>query len=422
MSAEFVTSCIVFARERAQSTAISPTDTNFSDLSLVDDYASSASSDWPQYQVSKAEATFYYAGISPAPPKLVYRTGVTPWVKPTGLEAYRRLKQARGVFGHKLNVVWDDVGPKVRDLLSAQSVAWTSIDVVRFITDGDGDKKINGPVVIWVGVFPNSLGGEDAFTSSKDILDLLAINGITDVEVEYRESVYTPSVGPELLSSVSNLNNTVDVRGPLTTALGLQIAASDRQDAQGTMGLYLAEDSSSDKILGLTCRHVLFKADENANDDYVFAGSGAPRKNVQLLGTRAFAKLLDSIKMRIGGHGIDIQIYEEQIPKLQAKLEAGNEEAGQEIEETEILLGKARKAIVALEEFYKKVKSQWGPPKRRIIGHIRSSPGITFNAGPEGYTEDWGVFELDNSKFKAQFRGNFMDLGAFRLYIPGHLV
>ena len=117
------------------------------------------------------------------------------WVRPTGFESYRKLKQARGVFGHKLNVVWDDVGPKVRDLLSAQSVAWTSIDVVRFITSGDGDRKINGPVVIWVGVFPNSLRGEDAFTSSKDILDLLAINDITDVEVEYRESVYTPSGG-----------------------------------------------------------------------------------------------------------------------------------------------------------------------------------------------------------------------------------
>jgi hypothetical protein len=88
------------------------------------DDASSASSNPHRYEVSKAEAMFYYAGISPTPPKLVYRTGAdkTPWVKPTGQEAYRKLKQARGVFGHKLNDIWNDVGPKVRDLLIAQNI------------------------------------------------------------------------------------------------------------------------------------------------------------------------------------------------------------------------------------------------------------------------------------------------------------
>ena len=52
-----------------------------------------------------ADATFYYAGIYPDPPKLVYRTDKTPWVKPTGPEAYRELKKLRRVFGHKINDV-----------------------------------------------------------------------------------------------------------------------------------------------------------------------------------------------------------------------------------------------------------------------------------------------------------------------------
>src|SRR6266702_3957006 len=129
---------------------------------------------------------------------------------------------------------------------------------------------------------------DGAFDSRNGILDLLAINDVDDVEVEYRESVYTPSVSPALLHSVSNLNTTVDVRGPLTTARGLFIATSDRQDAQGTMGLYFAEGGSSDKVLGLTCHHVLFKTNQYTNDPYVFAGAGAPRKNVQLLGFRRF--------------------------------------------------------------------------------------------------------------------------------------
>ena len=79
---------------------------------------------------------FYYAGISLTPSKLVYRTdsGTRPFTMPKGLEAYRRLKRARGVFGQPLNVVWKTtVGPKVRDLLNARRIAWTSIDGVRFL-------------------------------------------------------------------------------------------------------------------------------------------------------------------------------------------------------------------------------------------------------------------------------------------------
>ena len=138
--------------------------------------------------------------------------------------------------------------------------------------------------MLWVGVCPDLFQGEDAFNSGKEILCLLA-------SFEYRESVYKRSVGPACLRSVSNLKTTVDVRGPLTPALGLPIAAFDRPDTRDTMPLYFAEGDNSDKVLGLTCHHVLFKTDGAANDDFIFAGAGAPRQNVQLLGTRAFATI-----------------------------------------------------------------------------------------------------------------------------------
>ena len=409
ISPEFVTECIVYAQEHAQSSATSPTRS---------DYASSASSDSPPCLVSKDEAMFYYSGISPTPPKLIYRTGSSkmPWVKPTGLESYRKLKQARGVFGHKLNFVWKDVGPLVRNLLNTQKVTWTSIDVVRFITDGDGDEKIRGPVVLWVGVCPDSLQGKDAFSSGNEILHLFARFGINDVEVEYRESVYKWSDGPALLRSVSNLNTTVDVRGPLTPALGLPIAASDRPDAQGTMALYFSEGGNSNKVLGLTCHHVLFKTDTETNDDYLFMGTGTPRKYIQLLGTHAFEKLLASIKMRICRHSIMVEIYEGEIKRLEARVDddrADVAKARKELKETQSLLDDTNEAIGDLEKFYETVKREWGQPKQRTIGYIRSSPAIAFNVGPKGFTEDWGAFELDSPKFKDVFRGNFVDLGVF---------
>ncbi|KAH0585911.1 hypothetical protein H2248_007200 [Termitomyces sp. 'cryptogamus'] len=48
---------------------------------------------------------FYYSGL-PSSPRLVYRSGTTPWAMPTGPEAYRVLKELHPVFGHKIVIVW----------------------------------------------------------------------------------------------------------------------------------------------------------------------------------------------------------------------------------------------------------------------------------------------------------------------------
>lgn len=426
ISQDFVTACILFAREHAQGSCTSPTsptDTRFSELSLQSDYASSVSTNSPPYAVSKYEAMFYYSGISPTPPKLVYRTGSSkaPWVKPTGPEAQRKLKQVRGVYGHKLNGIWSDVGPRVRNLLKLQGVAWTSIDVARFVTIGDDDKEIRGPVVLWIGVVPKSLQHKDAFTTAIDLLNLLAEFGVDDVEVEYRESIYRRSVGSPLLRSVSNLNATVDVRGPLTPALGLAIATVDRPDAQGTMALYFTEGGQSNKLMGLTCHHVLFKTDAEHNDEYKYRGTAAPRKFVRLLGLRRFEVLLASIKLRIGRHGIMVDIYERDIAKLEARAKGDDDddvaEAKKELKKTRSLLEEANEAVEELEKFYATVKKDWGNPEQRNIGHVRYSSALTLNAAPGGFTADWGAFELNDSKFKNAFVGNFIDLGAFLNYL-----
>ncbi len=62
---------------------------------------------------------FYYSVISPG--ARIYRlsNSKTPYVKLTG---WRRFKEARGGFGHKLHVVWKDVRPKVRGLLKTHKI------------------------------------------------------------------------------------------------------------------------------------------------------------------------------------------------------------------------------------------------------------------------------------------------------------
>lgn len=395
-------------------------------LGHVGSYPSSDSSGSPPppHFVSVAEAQLYYAGLSPSPPKLVYRTGLlkTPWTKPTGFEAYRRLKRARGVFGHRLNDVWEDVGPQIRDLLTLYHVQWTSIDVARFITDGEGSKKITGPVVIWIGVCPDSLQGEQAFSLGNQITELLESFGVDDVDTEFRESIYRQLGGPPLLCPVFSLHHTVDVRGPLTPALGLSISASDMQDAQGTVGLYFAEGGTSSKVLGLTCNHVLFGADTTSDTSILTNASDAPRKHVQLLGTEAFNALLSNIKICIGHRAIMLEMQQDQIQHLEERLAGGADGADdnvaaveERLRQTRALLETTDKAIEALENFYAEVQKDWSLPKQRIIGHVRPTPSrVTSDIGPKGFTEDWAAVELDGGKFKKAFKGNVIDLGAFR--------
>ena len=132
-----------------------------------------------------------------------------------------------------------------------------------------------------------------AHDAAQDVLALLKDYQVTDVDVDFRESFYTREVGPQLLKPVGDLDPLVDTVSPLTPSLGLRISTKARPDAQGTMALYLAEGGGSDRLLGLSYRHVLIGSKE-ANIDYIRHPSGSP-KDVLLLGRRAFTNLVDSI-------------------------------------------------------------------------------------------------------------------------------
>jgi len=182
------------------------------------------------------------------------------------------------------------------------------------------------------------------------------------------------------------------------------------------MGLYSAEGGDSDKVLGFTCHHVLFKTDEKENEDYLLR-AGAPLMYVQLLSNRHFEKLLDSIKERIRHHRNMIPVYEVQIRGSERRVESDDEEQVAEAKKSlrtyQGMLEETIQAIKDLDKFDEKVKKDWSDPSQRNIGHIRTSPALSVLDGEDGFTEDWGAFELDGAKFRKTFKGNFIDLGAF---------
>jgi hypothetical protein len=76
-------------------------------------------------------------------------------------------------------------------------------------------------------------------------------------------------------------------------------------DAEGTVGFFFHEGRDeqgnvSDRVLAVTCHHVLFERTKTHNVKYELKGASASPKYVRLHGFRRFQRLLDDIKIRIG--------------------------------------------------------------------------------------------------------------------------
>jgi hypothetical protein len=195
------------------------------------------------------------------------------------------------------------LGPKVLNRLDSKQVTWTSVDIVRFAKVG----KAPGPVVLWIGI-PQSLSGADAHTATISCLLLLKSFELTDVEVEFRESVFTRSAGPKLMASVSSTDVTASVCGPLTATLGLPIAAQATSYAEGTGALYVSEGHNSKKVYVLTARHVVFPQNTGSNSLYDRTRSSQPRLGIVLPSPKAFQTMLDSTVDKIGQYKLVVDL------------------------------------------------------------------------------------------------------------------
>lgn len=141
---------------------------------------------------SDLEAKHYYHGLH-SKPVLVARTGTDTWEPPAGPEAYLRRKELRTVGNHPLKAVWEDnLALRIHDILESKGVKWTSTDIARIGFVGES----GAPTVVWIGVKPDTLSGEDGLAVAKECKQLLVASEILDVEVEIRESLVTRHVGP----------------------------------------------------------------------------------------------------------------------------------------------------------------------------------------------------------------------------------
>lgn len=350
------------------------------------------------------EAEFYYSGL-PSRPRLVSRSSTNKWTGPCWPDAYNKPKELRPVGMHAIVDVWEDhLSHKFVQYLDSKQVSWTSIDILRIGYAGDPFP----PLILWIGVKPDSLSFEDGMTVACTCHEILVESRITDVDVEIRESSVIPLVGPKLLTPTLFSDATTAIRNPLTPMLGISISPKHRDYIKGTGGVFLAEGGGSNNLLLLTARHVVLE-DENEDTYHYNESDGEPPQEILLLGDSAFRNFIQSIEGEIKEKQSIISYLERRMKRMtnQPGKEAERylQKAGQELVE-------AQEALGTVESFLKQVSGEWASPEGRILGHVSFSPSLEFGWGEDEYTRDFALIEVDASKINGtNFTGNMIDLG-----------
>ena len=349
----------------------------------------------PRSTISDLEAKLYYKGLH-SKPLLVARTGMNEWQPPDGPEAFLPRKTIRPAGQHKIQGFWEEeIAPEMHALMEANNVDWTSTDVVRigYATEAAV------PLVIWIGVIPNTLNREHGHTIALECKKVLLKYKIDDVEVEIRESMVSHYAGLPLETPVPTYNPIAELLEPLSSTLGLPICGEKTPKANGTGGFYVFDGDS--KTYLITARHVLFNEHDN-NQLYDRKFSSQPRRNVLLFSPSRFKTYLEEIEESIVNERVMIDYGERSLQ------EAGTDEAGRDYAET--IMADANKRIDGIQQHYDYVTKYWSEDANRVLGFIRFSPPIVLHE--KHFTQDYALIEIAPDKIHPDsFTGNAIDLG-----------
>ncbi|KAI6163349.1 hypothetical protein EDD17DRAFT_1776098 [Pisolithus thermaeus] len=343
----------------------------------------------------------------------IYKNG-DAWPIRTGPESQRIIREARGVHGHPMQATWCELGEHVYTLLDDQGVRWTSIDPLAFAEAG---KKTFSPLLIWIGVEPESLTYELANTAAEAITFLLTEAGFSGFEIGFRESVVTRSVaGPKMLSFDPFTDAVPEFRKPFTPALGLSIAPLKTPHFEGTGALYFHESKDSNRVLLLTCAHVVRPPLAHPHDTVLDRKTKRhPREQVIALGNSGYINALKSMMGAIGDLDHSIRDWQYVLDRLGKPKEGEPENTTEKRDEYLALVKKARKRVSEINKFHSETVKQWTIPDQRIIGEVLHAEPIDFNVAPHGFTSDWAIIELYDDKFDWDtFVGN-------KVYVGGNL-
>ncbi|KAI6098074.1 hypothetical protein EDD16DRAFT_1718740 [Pisolithus croceorrhizus] len=369
--------------------SVSPTAYDFDKLSLDEDKEAIISA-VARLSVFYARAAYDFYG-TPSGALCVYKNG-DAWPVRTGPESQRIIREARGVHGG-------------------------SLDIDRPLAFAEAGKKTFSPLLIWIGVELESLTYELANTAADAVTFLLTEAGFSGFEIGFRESVVTRSVaGPKMLSFDPFTDSVPEFRKPFTPALGLSIAPLKTPHFEGTGALYFRESKDSNRVLLLTCAHVVRPPLAHPRNTVLDRKTKRhPREQVIALGNSGYTNTLKSMMGAIGDLDHSIRDWQYVPDRLSEPKEGEPENITEKRDEYLALVKKARKRISEINKFHSETVKQWTIPDQRIIGEVLHVESVDLNVAPHGFTSNWAIIELYDDKFDWDtFVGN-------KVYVGGNL-
>ncbi|ETW81115.1 hypothetical protein HETIRDRAFT_320152, partial [Heterobasidion irregulare TC 32-1] len=342
----------------------------------------------------------------PSNPRCVFKTGKA-WFVRTGPEAQRILREARPVCDQAMQDRWLEIGQLIYKHLDSRDVEWSSIDPVRFAEAGKEEVSV---LHLWIGVIPRTLAFGAAKEVAKGCEDILIREGFPDVEVAFRDSVVTQSVGPKLLSFIP-FSFVPELRSPFTPTLGIQVPPFKTPYFEDTGAVYLREGSQSDRVFLLTTNHV-------ARPPPVHRNHPLSHEEIVVLGTNAYTNAINRMMNTIEDKFVSIKLWNKAIERLDPLVEGEAPDRTDMRKHYEDLVKTANKRIEHVNKIHDKVTKHWTTPNQRVIGYVVYAPAIAVDDGPKHFTRDWALIDLYRDKIDWDtFQGNKVYIGTFLFYI-----
>lgn len=350
------------------------------------------------------EISEYYHGL-PSHPRLVARSDA-PTAKwsprempypewPTNISKY-----LSNVGNHKIVKVWSANGGELRELIiqEANKLDWCAIDIFRIGYHENecypGD-HLNRPVVLFITLDTDRNTWEEAYAVAMKCKEIMEAKKVADVHCEIKKgkllsTATAPVSVPQCVRKLNPLPQSEKLRWPshverkipLSECIGASISLYERPRETGTKGPYLRlrHDSEEDRIVMLTCQHVVSPSNN---------GQASYSGRIVQMPYRGYWPLHDKL--------------ERELQSLLHEKE-GEDRVAEQLKGDLTDLDKARIAKLDRKINVKKhqithLDAEKGP-ESCVIGHILSAPpcGLQSTHGRLPWWRDWALIELNQEK------------------------
>ena len=328
----------------------------------------------------------------------------------TGLKGV--VREPRPVYRHAIQPAWVSIGQRICQELDSFDVMWTSINPLAYANAGE--RKPFCPLIICIGVKPNTLPYEKAVAAAAIVKKVLAEAGFPDIEVAFVESVVTRSAGPSpKLLPFDPSSDIPELRKPFTPVLGLSIAPKKFPYHEGTAALYFRLSKDNNRVAMLTCAHVIRPPHLGVALNKTKTKGLKHREEIIALGALGYNNGLTAMMKAIDGLSLSIEAWNESIDKLGEIHQGESQSVTNKRNEYLDLVAKATEKIQIINKLHDEVSKRYSTLDQRKLGFVLHAEEIAVSVEPHKFTNDWALIELYNDKIDwSSFKGNKVFVGA----------